>query len=132
MLGYKQILPINVFLVFCVILFAVTFTPWWATLCRDALPGHPETGFFYHMLVCCLIFWNLGKWTQRQHRRNRERYHEQYEREVNNFFFQFAPLMAEKLERYNKHQELNQLLKLAIAQLNQSLEVVSKERQNAR
>lgn len=131
MLGYKQILPINVFIVFCVVMFAWFVTPWWAQLTADSYPGHAETAFFFYMLATILVYWNVGRLAQALFNYNRRRYHEQYELEVNNFFFQFAPLMAEKLERYNKHQELNQLLKLAIAQLNQSLEAASKEHRHA-
>lgn len=130
MLGYKHILPINVFIFGCVLVFIMTFTPWWATICRDALPGHPETGFFYHMVVNILLYWNLGVWMNRQFARNRRRYNEQYELEVNNFLQHFTPLMYHKLSRHVQFGEFNNLLLQAIGQARQLVDIVNKEGRN--
>lgn len=131
MLGYKKILPINALIVFCVFMFVFFFTPWWARFCADSYPGHLETAFFFYTLASALIFWNLGRWMHALCQYNRRCYNERYELEVNNFFFQFTPMIYQKLNRHAEFEEFNNLLRMATRQARQLINI-AEERNNVR
>lgn len=130
MLGYQKILPINVFITFCVLMFIITFTPWWAHFAAESYPGHPETAAFFYALACALIFWNLGRWTCKLCKYNRERYNEQCELEVNNFFYHFMPMIYYKLNRHAEFEEFNKVLRIACSQARKLIDIAEKGSSN--
>ncbi len=130
MLGYKKILPINVLVFFCVFMFGFMFTPWWAKYVAESLPDHLETAAFYYIVASGLIFWNVGRLACKLCECNRRRYNEQYEMEVNNFIFHFTPMIYAKLNRHAQFEEFNNLLRMAIGQAKQLIEITDKERPN--
>lgn len=113
MLGYKKVLWSSVLAVCAMVYAYIQFTTWWAVTTRDAIPDHWETAFFYYMILSVILAAFTIKSTVKWVIWNRDRYNEQYELEVNNFLFRFAPLMAEKLKRHNDFKDFSDLLKLA-------------------
>lgn len=130
MLGYKQILPINVFITFCVFMFVFTVTPWWAQFAADSYPGHPETAAFFYILASALVYWNLGRLAYVLCQYNRRCYNDRYELEVNNFFFQFTPMIYQKLNRHAEFEEFNKLLRMACSQARQLIDIADEERRH--
>ena len=113
MLGYKKILWSSVLAVCAMIYAYIQFTTWWAVTTQDAIPDHWETAFFYYFIVSIILAVFTIKATVGWVKWNRKRYNEQYELEVNNFLFNFMPLLSEKLKRHNDFKDFKDLLTLA-------------------
>jgi len=130
MLGYKKVLWTTV-LFTAMILGTFVWLSWeWYDLMFTSIPDHPFTALFYHVLMVLILASPTGKLVDKFRAWNRKRYDLEYDLMVNNLIYEYIPLIAYKLNRYQEFKEFNELLRKASKALSNFNEVVLKERRD--